>query len=156
MIKIVTGPAIVGHLFSDAAEARSIALPVLVGTYADRTGLHVHPAEASLVECCALGIDGERIGQRWTEVRVAGAIVASCARCGHERHLHRYLHLQRAVRGECGHTHRTLVGAARCLRRDQRACTSLGGGAYSDRTIVRTDGGEMSELEMYEIEDILS
>ena len=58
------------------------------------------------------------------------------------------------VRGECGHTHRTLVGAARCLHRDQRACTSLGGGAYSDRTIVRTDGGEMSELERYEIEDI--
>ena len=56
------------------------------------------------------------------------------------------------VRGECGHTHRTLVGAARCLHRDQRACTlytSLGGGAYSDRTIVRTDGEEMSELEMY-------
>ncbi len=59
-----------------------------------------------------------------------------------------------SVRGECGHTHRTLVGAARCLHRDQRACTSLGGGAYSDRTIVRTDGEEMSELEMYEIDDI--
>ena len=76
-IKIVTGPAIVGHLFRDTAEARSIALPVLVRTYADRTGLDVHPAEASLVECCALGIDGERIRQRWTEVRVAGVTVAS-------------------------------------------------------------------------------
>jgi hypothetical protein len=57
------------------------------------------------------------------------------------------------VRGECGHTHRTLVGAARCLHRDQRACTSLGGGAYSDRTIVRIsriDGEEISELEMYD------
>ena len=50
-----------------------MALPVLVGTYAERTGLDVHHAEAWLVEC--------RLSRRervdWTEVRVAGVTVAS-------------------------------------------------------------------------------
>ena len=69
-IKIVTGPAIVGHLFRDRAEAIAVALPVLVGTYAERTGLDVHRAEAQLVEC--------RLSRgSWTEVRVAGVTVAS-------------------------------------------------------------------------------
>ena len=69
-IQIVTGPAIVGHLFRDRAEAIAKALPVLVGTYAERTGLDVHRAEAQLVEC--------RLSRgSWTEVRVAGVTVAS-------------------------------------------------------------------------------
>jgi len=40
------------------------------------------------------------------------------------------------VRGDCGHTHRTLSGAARCLHNDRASCRTLGGGAYSDRRIV--------------------
>ena len=52
------------------AEAIAVALPVLVGTYAERTGLDVHHAEARLVEC--------RLSRAsWTEVRVAGVTVAS-------------------------------------------------------------------------------
>jgi hypothetical protein len=44
------------------------------------------------------------------------------------------------VRGNCGHRHRTLDGAIRCLRRDHRGCVSQGG--YSDRYIYRVDGAE--------------
>lgn len=42
------------------------------------------------------------------------------------------------VRGECGHQHRTLSGAVRCLESDQRGCESQGG--YSDRHIIDSDG----------------
>lgn len=38
-----------------------------------------------------------------------------------------------SVRGDCGHHHRTLSGAARCLRRDEAGCASQGG--YSDRSV---------------------
>ncbi len=37
------------------------------------------------------------------------------------------------IRGGCGHAHRTLQGAVRCLERDQNGCQSRGG--YSDREI---------------------
>jgi len=40
-----------------------------------------------------------------------------------------------SVRGGCGHRHRTITGAARCLERDRSGCRSQGG--YSDRSIVR-------------------
>ena len=46
-----------------------------------------------------------------------------------------------SVRGECGHVHRTLRGAARCLARDQRGCRSQGG--YSDRHVRHADGGAL-------------
>jgi hypothetical protein len=73
MVKILTGPAIVGHLFRDRAEAIALAIPVLVGTYAERAGLDVHRAEAQLVECRL-----SRVSSRsWTEVRVAGVTIAS-------------------------------------------------------------------------------
>lgn len=38
-----------------------------------------------------------------------------------------------SVRGNCGHKHRTISGAAACSVRDQRDCQSVGG--YSDRRI---------------------
>jgi len=47
-----------------------------------------------------------------------------------------------SVRGCCGVTHRTIDAARRCCDRDQRGCASLGGGAYSDRSVVASDGGE--------------
>lgn len=71
-IQIKTGPAIVGHLFATESEAIAKAIPVLVGEYAERTGLDVHHAEALVVHC-------ESRGRRWTEVRVAGSIVGSWA-----------------------------------------------------------------------------
>ena len=41
------------------------------------------------------------------------------------------------VRGRCGHRHKSLRTATACLLRDQAACCRLGGGAYSDRQVVR-------------------
>ena len=43
-----------------------------------------------------------------------------------------------SVRGSCGHTHRTVSGAIRCLDRDQSGCAGQGG--YSDRVIKDSDG----------------
>lgn len=37
------------------------------------------------------------------------------------------------IRGDCGHVHRTLQGAQKCLARDIAGCKSQGG--YSDRQI---------------------
>ena len=51
-----------------------------------------------------------------------------------------------SVRGDCGHQHRTMTGAARCLRRDQSGCGSQGG--YSDRRIVRGDGSAVDDVAM--------
>ena len=42
------------------------------------------------------------------------------------------------VRGGCGHQHRSRETAEACARRDQRACASLGGRAYSDRVARQT------------------
>ncbi len=45
-----------------------------------------------------------------------------------------------AVRGRCGHEHRTIQAALKCLARDIRQCQSVGG--YSDRYVylVADDG----------------
>lgn len=48
-----------------------------------------------------------------------------------------------SVRSDCGHEHRTMDAAERCLERDQRACRRLGGGAYSDRELREIDRGEI-------------
>jgi len=54
-----------------------------------------------------------------------------------------------SVRGDCGHRHRTLSGAIRCLRRDQSGCAGQGG--YSDRRIVEIDDdGEENAWDEYE------
>lgn len=46
-----------------------------------------------------------------------------------------------SVRGNCGHRHRTLSGAVRCLERDSSGCHSQGG--YSDRNLYEvTEKGE--------------
>lgn len=77
-IKIVTGAAIVGHLFRDEAEAIAKALPVLVGAYAEASGLDVHHAEASLVEVRSIDRrTGARSATATTEVRVGGKTIAS-------------------------------------------------------------------------------
>ncbi len=74
---IVTGAAIVGHVFWSEAEAIAKALPVLVNAYAVATGLDVHPAEASLVEVRSINrLTGERSANATTEVRVAGQTIA--------------------------------------------------------------------------------
>ena len=77
-VAIITGPAIVGHLFRDEAEAIEKALPVLVHHYATAIGMDVHHAEASLVE--VRGINrrtGERAAVTTTEVRIGGLTIAS-------------------------------------------------------------------------------
>ena len=50
------------------------------------------------------------------------------------------------VRGACAHKHRTIATAQRCAEQDQRDCSGLGGGAYSDRTGIYAvhDSGNLS------------
>jgi hypothetical protein len=50
----------------------------------------------------------------------------------------------RDVRGNCGHRHRTILGAVRCNDRDQAGCASQGG--YSDRSIVAVQDGRQRML----------
>jgi hypothetical protein len=49
-----------------------------------------------------------------------------------------------SVRGSCGHKHRTIGAAVRCLHSDQAGCRTLRG--YSDRTVRPVTGGEEREL----------
>ncbi len=44
----------------------------------------------------------------------------------------------------CGHQHRTIRGAQRCLDRHGRGCSSQGG--YSDRYVVAYEGGERVDM----------
>lgn len=48
------------------------------------------------------------------------------------------------VRGQCGHNHRSIETAQRCLQADQDGCGRQGG--YSDRRIVAIVDGERQEL----------
>ena len=57
-----------------------------------------------------------------------------------------------SVRGGCGHRHTALETAVRCLRSDQTGCGRQGG--YSDRRIERADGTELSEGEVYAIDNL--
>ncbi len=50
------------------------------------------------------------------------------------------------VRGSCDHRHRTIEAAVRCENKDARACRSLGGGAYSDRSIRHYVDGQAVPL----------
>ncbi len=52
-----------------------------------------------------------------------------------------------AVRGSCGHKHRTIETAVACLHGDQMGCRRQGG--YSDRIIVDSDGGPLTDDERY-------
>jgi hypothetical protein len=58
------------------------------------------------------------------------------------------------VRGGCGHKHRSLETAWKCLQRDRSGCQSQGG--YSDRQVVRADGEPLAYWEnarLYSLED---
>jgi hypothetical protein len=55
-----------------------------------------------------------------------------------------------SVRGNCGHKHRSIVTAHKCLLADHVGCKRQGG--YSDRYVCRTDDSEFSELEQQELE----
>lgn len=50
-----------------------------------------------------------------------------------------------AVRGCCGHRHRSLRAAARCCYRDLLDCERQGG--YSDRMVERLDGEPLTDEE---------
>ncbi len=54
-----------------------------------------------------------------------------------------------SVRGCCGHKHRTIEAAIRCIKRDQAGCSSQGG--YSDRSVVRVDGEDLTDSEKEDI-----
>ena len=55
-----------------------------------------------------------------------------------------------SVRGWCGHYHRTITGAFRCLERDRAGCRGQGG--YSDRWIYRTGNNALSVADREELE----
>jgi hypothetical protein len=58
-----------------------------------------------------------------------------------------------SVRGDCGHKHRTVEAARRCLDKDQRGCSSQGG--YSDRRVVAVDtDGQTRSLTESEYESL--
>ena len=59
---------------------------------------------------------------------------------------------QGSVRGCCGHQHRTIEAAQRCAARDHAGCVRQGG--YSDRSVVKGDGSELSEDELIWLEYI--
>ncbi len=48
-----------------------------------------------------------------------------------------------SVRGTCGHKHRTVEAAYKCLEEDQQGCESQGG--YSDRHVEQTDGDDLTD-----------
>lgn len=49
-----------------------------------------------------------------------------------------------SVRGGCGHQHRTVEAAERCLNDDQNGCASQGG--YSDRRVCEVRDGYLYEV----------
>lgn len=58
-----------------------------------------------------------------------------------------------SVRGDCGHRHRTLTGAVRCLRDDQVGCARQGG--CSDREVVYADGERLSDRDYQEVDSLI-
>jgi len=58
---------------------------------------------------------------------------------------------QGVLRGRCGHSHKTLVGATRCLLKDELWCQAQGGGGHSDRRIFVVGGGTRRELSAVEL-----
>ena len=55
------------------------------------------------------------------------------------------------VRGCCGHEHRSIETAFRCLVSDQSSCRR--GGGYSDRSVVRVDGEPLTDGELCALEN---
>jgi hypothetical protein len=58
-----------------------------------------------------------------------------------------------SVRGCCGHKHRSIETAQKCVMADEAGCRRQGG--YSDRSVVRSDGEEMTRAEEQELEAFL-
>jgi hypothetical protein len=58
-----------------------------------------------------------------------------------------------SLRGCCGHNHRTMTAAVRCLLSDQSGCRNHAG--YSDRVIRVTDCGDERALTNDEHHDFL-
>jgi hypothetical protein len=58
------------------------------------------------------------------------------------------------MRGVCGHNHRSISGAFRCLVLDQNCC--MKGGGYTDRGIVRTDGKDLTPSERHALDALLA
>lgn len=69
-----------------------------------------------------------------------------------EMHDKTYYTTTGGVRGSCGHKHRTLVAAAKCISRDDSGCGSQGG--YSDRIIMAVERDEERELNDYELREL--
>ena len=59
-----------------------------------------------------------------------------------------------SVRGTISTNHRTLSGAVRSMLRDARSCASLGGGAYSDAGVERSDGEPLTDDELDTVADL--
>ncbi len=59
-----------------------------------------------------------------------------------------------SVRGSCGHEHKTMRAAVRCLDKDRDGCSSCGGGAYSDRRVRRVGDVPLSDREHEEYDAI--
>lgn len=69
-----------------------------------------------------------------------------------------------SIRGSCGHKHRTIETARKCLQEDQAGCRSQGG--YSDRRIVEQTTRKMiywewmvflngnTEVKMFEVDQL--
>ncbi len=55
-----------------------------------------------------------------------------------------------SVRGCCGHKHRSLKTAARCLDRDIKGCRKQGG--YSDRYVRFVDGSRLDEAQSAKVD----
>jgi len=51
-----------------------------------------------------------------------------------------------SLRGGCGHRHRSIAAAVRCLDRDRRTC--LARGERSDRRVVHANGSELVDIEL--------
>lgn len=60
-----------------------------------------------------------------------------------------------SVRGNCGHKHRTIDAAEACCERDASQCLSLGGGAYSDRSVMAVEDGYRRPLTEEEAECLI-
>jgi hypothetical protein len=54
------------------------------------------------------------------------------------------------IRGSCGHRHRNLYTALKCLIRDRSGCASQGG--FSDRWVTRSNGDELTGEERQTLE----
>jgi hypothetical protein len=58
---------------------------------------------------------------------------------------------QGVLRGRCGHQHKSLAGATKCLMKDELWCRAQGGGGDSDRRIFVVGGGTKRELNEAEL-----